>query len=167
MRSDRGNESGRAVDERHYSTPEACQIAIGAMQLTPMPTRYSGPRGDRRHLEGVAVMIPMFGGCPVWIATGHTDMRRGMRGLALQDLPSSLKMLDCGERRRQNLNKKDRRVRSPQVPFAFPPARLGRNENAQPLGTMYTRLHLPGISESAPRAAHEPVSCRLITAPAR
>lgn len=29
-------------------------------------------------------MIPMPTGVRVWIATGHTDMRRGMRGLALQ-----------------------------------------------------------------------------------
>jgi transposase len=29
-------------------------------------------------------MIPMPSGVRVWIATGHTDMRRGMQGLALQ-----------------------------------------------------------------------------------
>lgn len=29
-------------------------------------------------------MIPIPAGCRVWIATGHTDMRRGMQGLALQ-----------------------------------------------------------------------------------
>jgi transposase len=29
-------------------------------------------------------MIPVASGVRVWIATGHTDMRRGMRGLALQ-----------------------------------------------------------------------------------
>jgi len=29
-------------------------------------------------------MIPVATGVRVWIATGHTDMRRGMRGLALQ-----------------------------------------------------------------------------------
>jgi len=29
-------------------------------------------------------MIPMRSGVRVWIATGHTDMRRGMIGLALQ-----------------------------------------------------------------------------------
>ena len=28
-------------------------------------------------------MIPLPAGCRVWIATGHTDMRRGMQGLAL------------------------------------------------------------------------------------
>jgi transposase len=32
---------------------------------------------------GVA-MIPVPAGVRIWIATGHTDMRRGMRGLALQ-----------------------------------------------------------------------------------
>jgi transposase len=29
-------------------------------------------------------MIPLPAGVRIWIATGHTDMRRGMRGLALQ-----------------------------------------------------------------------------------
>lgn len=29
-------------------------------------------------------MIPLPAGRRVWIATGHTDMRRGMQGLALQ-----------------------------------------------------------------------------------
>ena len=29
-------------------------------------------------------MIPLRSGVRVWIATGHTDMRRGMNGLALQ-----------------------------------------------------------------------------------
>ena len=29
-------------------------------------------------------MIPLPGGARVWIATGHTDMRRGMNTLALQ-----------------------------------------------------------------------------------
>ncbi len=29
-------------------------------------------------------MIPVPTGVRIWIATGHTDMRRGVRGLALQ-----------------------------------------------------------------------------------
>ena len=29
-------------------------------------------------------MIPFPSGTRVWLATGHTDMRRGMNGLALQ-----------------------------------------------------------------------------------
>ena len=29
-------------------------------------------------------MIPVPSGVRVWLATGHTDMRRGMNGLALQ-----------------------------------------------------------------------------------
>ena len=29
-------------------------------------------------------MIPFPGGARVWLATGHTDMRKGMNGLALQ-----------------------------------------------------------------------------------
>ena len=34
-------------------------------------------------------MIPIPSGVRVWIATGHTDMRRGMQGLALQVQESS------------------------------------------------------------------------------
>jgi transposase len=34
--------------------------------------------------EGAAIVIPIPSGSRVWIATGHTDMRRGMQGLALQ-----------------------------------------------------------------------------------
>ena len=41
--------------------------------------------GAKAHFEGViAAMIPIPSGVRVWIATGHTDMRRGMQGLALQ-----------------------------------------------------------------------------------
>jgi transposase len=29
-------------------------------------------------------MIPVSAGVRIWLASGHTDMRRGMRGLALQ-----------------------------------------------------------------------------------
>ena len=29
-------------------------------------------------------MIPVASGVRIWLASGHTDMRRGMRGLALQ-----------------------------------------------------------------------------------
>jgi hypothetical protein len=41
-------------------------------------------------LESVAAVIPIPAGCRVWIATGCTDMRRGMQGLALQ-VPEQLK----------------------------------------------------------------------------
>jgi transposase len=30
------------------------------------------------------IPLPLPAGVRIWIATGHTDMRRGMRGLALQ-----------------------------------------------------------------------------------
>jgi transposase len=52
----------------------------------------NGIRLDGRRNGGVvagfegagAAMIPVPSGGRVWIATGHTDMRRGMQGLALQ-----------------------------------------------------------------------------------
>ena len=42
-------------------------------------------------------MIPLPAGCRVWIATGHTDMRRGMQGLALQ-VQEQLKCKRCSGR---------------------------------------------------------------------
>jgi IS66 Orf2 like protein len=47
-----------------------------------------GRRGDadgcgRGAGEWTAAMIPIASGVRVWIATGHTDMRRGMNSLAL------------------------------------------------------------------------------------
>ena len=40
----------------------------------------AGARGQ----GSVAAMIPVPSGMRVWLAVGHTDMRRGMNGLALQ-----------------------------------------------------------------------------------
>jgi transposase len=57
----------------------------GRAEERPGPDlRRCALRGDRCDLEGVAIVIPIPAGCRVWIATGHTDMRRGMQGLALQ-----------------------------------------------------------------------------------
>ena len=51
------------------------QLYFGCRRSRP------GSGGD----EGVAAaMIPIPSGVRVWIATGHTDMRRGMNGLALK-----------------------------------------------------------------------------------
>jgi transposase len=43
-----------------------------------------GGVGDRRHKGAVAVMIPVPSGVRMWLAVGHTDMRRGMNSLAVQ-----------------------------------------------------------------------------------
>src|SRR5271170_5813312 len=65
--------------------------SAGASGFAPVVIETS--RSDRRQRpfgvdcgnpEGVAIVIPMPSGVRVWIATGHTDMRRGMQGLALQ-----------------------------------------------------------------------------------
>jgi transposase len=42
----------------------------------------AGGAGDG-DLEGASLVIPVPGGVRVWIASGHTDMRKGMPGLAL------------------------------------------------------------------------------------
>ena len=43
-----------------------------------------GGVGGGRHQGAVAAMIPVPSGVRVWLAVGHTDMRRGMNSLALQ-----------------------------------------------------------------------------------
>ena len=57
------------------------------------PDRRLGRRrdggADARSEGAVAAMISIPSGVRVWIATGHTDMRRGMQGLALQVQESS------------------------------------------------------------------------------
>jgi transposase len=40
--------------------------------------------GDRGYQSADCAMIPLPTGVRVWIAAGHTDMRRGMQSLALQ-----------------------------------------------------------------------------------
>ena len=42
-------------------------------------------------------MIPMPSGVRVWIAAGHTDMRRGMQGLALQVQEQLKRDPHCGD----------------------------------------------------------------------
>ena len=55
-------------------------LAEGTGSLCGLTSR----RRHHRDFEGaVAAMIPIPSGVRVWIATGHTDMRRGMQGLAL------------------------------------------------------------------------------------
>jgi len=42
-------------------------------------------------------MIPIPSGVRVWIAAGHTDMRRGMQGLALQIQEQLNRDPHCGD----------------------------------------------------------------------
>jgi hypothetical protein len=44
------------------------------------PERVGGGGGQ----SAVGAMIPVPSGVRVWLAVGHTDMRRGMNSLALQ-----------------------------------------------------------------------------------
>jgi len=61
---DRVRERSADADHRHG---RACAVAVG----------------DRGVMRWAAPMIPVPSGIRVWIATGHTDMRRGMNSLAL------------------------------------------------------------------------------------
>jgi len=57
------------------SLPARRGCAFRSRRRPNWPQRWSGR---------CAPMIPIRSGVRVWIATGHTDMRRGMNGLALQ-----------------------------------------------------------------------------------
>ena len=71
--------------------------------------------------------VPMPRGVRVWIATGHTDMRRGMQGLALQ-VQEQLKLLTA--RRRSLHFGTPRRPGDPVGTTALPPCakRLDRGK---------------------------------------
>jgi transposase len=59
---------------------ERAATALAAMPLTEV--EFGG--GVHLRIGHGAAMIPISSGVRVWIATGHTDMRRGMQGLPLQ-----------------------------------------------------------------------------------
>ena len=46
-------------------------------------TASGAGRPGVRGAESAVAVIPIPSGVRVWIATGHTDMRKGMAGLAL------------------------------------------------------------------------------------
>jgi hypothetical protein len=48
------------------------------------PDFDAGRTGSGRGQGAVGAMIPVPSGVRVWLAVGHTDMRRGMNSLALQ-----------------------------------------------------------------------------------
>src|SRR5262249_56122643 len=48
------------------------------------PSLDRGRVGHGRRQGAVGAMIPVPSGVRVWLAVGHTDMRRGMNSLALQ-----------------------------------------------------------------------------------
>jgi transposase len=83
-----------AGDRRRCAASTTSVVAAERMRAGRYPGADEGCAGsdwgeraigvDRGHVEGVAILIPVPTGGRVWIATGHTDMRRGMRGLALQ-----------------------------------------------------------------------------------
>src|SRR6187431_434944 len=57
-------------------TGSMAERRLSSRLITPWTPRFCA-----RHSG--ATMIPIPNGVRVWIATGHTDMRRGMQGLAL------------------------------------------------------------------------------------
>ena len=64
---------------------EIAAVGRGAGQDRGCRRPGGGHRGDGGGDEGApAAVIPFPSGTRVWLATGHTDMRRGMNGLALQ-----------------------------------------------------------------------------------
>ena len=77
-------------DERALAAPVDGAGSVGRMEIVLAAGRTDPCRGGRRHggagahRQGAgAAMIPIPAGVRVWLATGHTDMRKGFDGLAL------------------------------------------------------------------------------------
>jgi transposase len=92
-----------ADDQRRHDVAFPVSQSSGAPSICVSRRRGNGRDGDRARertacacrqrrqsqraaprIGGTARVIPVPAGVRIWIATGHTDMRRGMRGLALQ-----------------------------------------------------------------------------------
>src|SRR5512139_2777234 len=76
--ADRG--TGRAAGAAARGRADDPRGAAGRRAGARDGGRARGSGGD--DAQGAAV-IPLPAGMRVWIATGHTDMRKGMQGLAL------------------------------------------------------------------------------------
>ena len=70
-------------DERTLAGSPALEIELGRdIRVRVAPTAQGFGIGN--HQGAGSTMIPLPTGVRVWIAAGHTDMRRGMHSLALQ-----------------------------------------------------------------------------------
>jgi hypothetical protein len=64
----------------------------------PPPAGIDGIGADEGFGEGqAATMIPASSGARVWLAAGHTDMRKGFDGLAKVTRPKSRKVRKTGQ----------------------------------------------------------------------
>ena len=62
----------------------AIEVEFNGEAAGANPGLDAGGVGGGRGQGAVAAMIPVPSGVRVWLAVGHTDMRRGMNSLALQ-----------------------------------------------------------------------------------
>ena len=60
------------------------EFGIQTTSLVAYPGLDPGGVGGGRGQSVIGAMIPVPSGVRVWLAVGHTDMRRGMNSLALQ-----------------------------------------------------------------------------------
>lgn len=64
----------------------AIEIALSGDARVRIAASDSAGAGGRGRAGAGAAMIPVPTGVRVWLATGRTDLRRGLDGLALQDI---------------------------------------------------------------------------------
>ena len=70
--------------ERTVAGPPAVEIELGRDIRVRIAATGAQGAGVRSHQSLGRTMIPLPTGVRVWVAAGHTDMRRGMQSLALQ-----------------------------------------------------------------------------------
>ena len=71
-------------DSTGCPTAPAIAIEFAGKARVRIPSFDTGRVGGGRGQSPVRAMIPIPSGVRVWLAVGHTDMRRGMNSLALQ-----------------------------------------------------------------------------------
>ena len=71
-------------DKRAVAGPPALEIAMGREIRVRIAATAPKELASGHHQGAGGTMIALPRGVRVWIAAGHTDMRRGMQSLALQ-----------------------------------------------------------------------------------
>jgi transposase len=85
-------------------------------------------------------MIPVPSGVRVWLAVGHTDMRRGMNSLALQVQEVLKRDPHAGDQRSPNAAARSRRTQKPAVAQSVDRPAARRTQRTQSPGANATPL---------------------------
>ena len=75
---------GRSIDRAGCGRDRKFKPLVLGEILAAGDSERTGGAGPRRHQGAGGTMIALSTGVRVWVAAGHTDMRRGMQSLALQ-----------------------------------------------------------------------------------